>query len=183
KPSSKLETEFDFLKESFLGSFGRTDLKTIDDGLRTLSFPSDTHVGLWSFSDEEDEEEDDSDENDESEHHYVGSGEAATLSPGPVAAAVRRSAAAEAAVVRLGKVGQQCKAPLEQLSLARAQFSADEEDDNEVPWAVIKLRSEQEIFRTLDPRFFVEDFDPIMALLEELPDYGPVANQGSKGVG
>ncbi|CAM9695380.1 unnamed protein product [Discosporangium mesarthrocarpum] len=157
KHLSSLETELDMLKQSLLQGLGHTDLKTIDNGLRCLSSRSETHLGLYSFSDEEDDDdEDDSD----SEHSSVNgtSMDMAVLSPGPVAAAARRSAAA----AKLGRGGggswmsrsrKQWQSPLEQLSLARAQ-SDEGAENSTAPWSVIKLRSEQEIIRGLDPRFF-----------------------------
>ncbi|CAM9467683.1 unnamed protein product, partial [Ectocarpus sp. 8 AP-2014] len=60
--------------------------------------------------------------------------------------------------------------------LARVSTDAgdgdDSDSDRDVPWAVIKVRSETEIIRCLDPRFFVEDFDPVTKILDNLPELG-----------
>ncbi|CAN0015993.1 unnamed protein product, partial [Scytosiphon promiscuus] len=72
-------------------------------------------------------------------------------------------------------------APLQQLARVSTDGvdGDDSDSDRDVPWAVIKVRSETEIIRCLDPRFFVEDFDPITRILDDLPDLGHTSYSSS----
>lgn len=59
-------------QESIMDGLGRTDVRSIDDGLRGLSSSAEVAMGLLSFSDNEDDEDDDDEGSTDSGTYNVG---------------------------------------------------------------------------------------------------------------